>query len=109
MNAEFTLLCYHQLICLADADESDTVMVWGVPVPREPMEELRDLGLKQGYQEFTPQYAPVSPADNRPADTDKTLYRWNHVSDQMWVNWGFTARRLWADDMRKRYDKAVVW
>lgn len=107
MSAEFTLLCYHQLVLLSDSDEAQAVTVWGERV--DSPAPLTEGPWNDDLPHSIPPMSPVSPRDNRPADTPKTLYRWNHVSDRVWNGWGFTARRLWSEAMRKNYSKTVVW
>lgn len=131
MNTELVLLVYHQLVCMSDSDEIQERFTAEqkrhpplTPGPwndaehhpathvnghdRDPRTVHTDPYGRLIVHRDEPLKA-ASPADNRPKDTEKTLYRWNHVSDAEWVTWGYTARRIWADAMIKKYQKAVLW
>lgn len=118
MNAEFILLVYHQLICHADSDETQAALSMeqrprdiryeyvGSPLPLYPQDDSEIIidDLPAGI----PPPSLVTPRDNRPKDTEKTLYRWNHVSDQEWHTWGVIGRKNWVQAMIKKYNKSVV-
>lgn len=99
MNAEFALLVYHQLILLSDMEDA--------PLP--PRGRDTPVVFPQAHRPENYNAPCVTPKDNRPADTEKTMYRWNHVKDSEWVTWGYGAKRNWSDHMIKKYGKAIVW
>jgi hypothetical protein len=74
--AEFVLLVYHQLICLADLENLRAVEATALrtyPDPPNLNPNIRG-GATWGQQ---PQ------ATQRP-DTDKTAYRHNHITNEKW-------------------------
>ncbi len=81
-DPEFVLLNYHDFI------------------------ELSHLG------EMTPLPAPkpITPRPWAPGDTEKTLYRVNHVKDEDWYQMSYNARVKWANQIQKENPgKTVVW
>lgn len=74
-NAELVLLVYHHLVVLFDADEIRT--------------RQAEAGVMHDKE-----YAIVEKA--RPKDTAKTIYRWNHIADQIWYKMTKDQREVWV-------------
>lgn len=118
MNAEFILLVYHQLICHSDSDEIQERLSMEQQIDRgwdsttkpsnSKVEAYTDHYGRERITEVPATMPAVNPRDNRPPDTEKTIYRWNHVTDSDWHTWGINGRKNWIDTMIKKYGKSVV-
>lgn len=86
-NPLLVLAVYHQLIQLSDTDEIQ--------------------------ERLTEEQCPVHVAKNgrvylKP-DSQFTLYRYNHLTDESWNYMTSIERRAWVDKMVKQTGKSVVW
>ena len=90
-TAEFTLLVYHHLVCLSDAD-----------AVRERFAHINAEKVP-GY-DFTRDRTPPW----TPADSLKAIYRRNHVSDAEWDKMLYEDRKAWIMKMIAETGKTVI-
>lgn len=88
--AEFVLLVYHHLVCLFDADEV-----------REKYPMAPPLATQWGSP------AQLPSKGERP-DTEKTLYRHNHIDLYLWEKMNYSERRAWVVKKAMDTGKSVV-
>lgn len=81
------LLIYHHLNVLYEADL----------VREPPLNQIRNQNPQQDSDWWS----------KRP-DTDKTIYRHNHLKDAEWNSMNETTRRLWVANMVRIHGKSVV-
>jgi hypothetical protein len=94
--AEFVLLVYHQLICLADLENLRAV--------EEMAKNTYSTPSKTPSLEGGSSWAPLA---LRP-DTGKTAYRHNHITDEKWAGMTFEQRSNWIKVAAQTLGKSIV-